>query len=217
MRIVFLGASPLAIATARMLLTRDHEVVVVDRDKGVIDVLAEELDCGFLLGDGTRPGVLREVDPKETDFLFCLTDNDQTNIIASLVGRTLGFARVITRIDDEEFEHIAIELGLSDTVIPARTIGRYLADAAEGHDILELSTAIKGEARVFVFAARDDDAATVEELGLPEDARVTHLYRDGELVLADAQTKLQRGDEVVVLTRRRNLPALRERWGQPGG
>jgi trk/ktr system potassium uptake protein len=217
MRMVFVGAGSLTLRAARILCSRGHEVIIVERDKEIADSLSDQIDCGFLVGDGTRPHLLRETDPPHCDLLLALTGNDQTNIIASLVGRTLGFPRVITRIDDEEFEHIAIELGLSDTIIPARTIGRYLADAAEGHDILELSSAIKGEARVFVFAAREGDPATVEELGLPEDARVTHLYRDGELVLADAQTKLHRGDEVVVLTRRRNLPALRERWGQPRG
>jgi trk system potassium uptake protein TrkA len=44
------------------------------------------------------PNILREVNPEQTDFLFCLTDSDQANVIASLVGRSLGFKRVVTSI-----------------------------------------------------------------------------------------------------------------------
>jgi hypothetical protein len=43
-------------------------------------------------------------------------------------GRSLGFPRVVARVDDDDFEHICIELGLEETVIPARTIARYLVD-----------------------------------------------------------------------------------------
>ena len=145
MRMVFVGASPLAEDTARLLVERGNEVVMIDADRSKIDDLAEELDCSFLHGDGSRPHILREVDPQHTDLLFCLTDSDQNNIIAALVGRNLGFTRVVTQIHGSDYEAICLELGLENTIIPSRTIARYLADMAAGVDILELSTVIKGE------------------------------------------------------------------------
>ena len=39
-----------------------------------IDELSDEMDCSFLQGDGSRPDILREVNPEQTDILFCLTD-----------------------------------------------------------------------------------------------------------------------------------------------
>jgi trk/ktr system potassium uptake protein len=215
MRLVFVGAGSLTVRTARTLLDRGHEVVIVERDKERLEALSGTLDGGFLCGDGTRPVVLREAGPKETDALLCLTGNDQTNIIASLVGRSLGFPRVVTRIEDEEFEHICIELGLLESVIPVRAIGRFLADMLEGQGALELSSIIKGDARAFLFVARDEDAGPVRDLRLPERARVVHLYRDGAFQLADLDTRLEQGDEVVVITDRRHLDALRARWVGP--
>jgi len=217
MRAVFVGAGSFALRTARALLDRRHEVVILERSQEVIAGLQEELDCGFIHGDGTRPRVLREVDPPHCDVLFCVTGNDQTNIIASLVGRSLGFPRVITRINDEEFEHVCLELGLQDTVLPARTVGRFLADMAEGHEVLELSAAIRGEARILMFVADHELAGQkVEDLGLPDAARVMLLYRDGGYVPADAGTTFREGDEVVVVTPRRHLAALRERFVPTG-
>lgn len=216
MRLVFVGGGTLTVKTARTLVSRGHEVVIVERDKDRVEALSDELDCGILCGDGTRPAVLREAAPAEADVLLCLTGNDQVNLIASLVGRSLGFPRVVTRIEDDEFEHICIELGLEEPVIPARAIARFLADRLEGQDVLELSSVIKGDARAFLFVARDEDAVPVSELSLPERARVVHLYRDGQFKLVDADLRLQRGDEVVVITDRRHLDALRERWGSRG-
>ncbi|WP_240761489.1 NAD-binding protein [Nitrosococcus wardiae] len=84
MRAVFIGASSLAVMTARLLFKRGHEVIFVERRKERIDALAEELDCGFLHGDGSKPAILRQADPADTHILYCLTGNDQANILASL-------------------------------------------------------------------------------------------------------------------------------------
>ena len=86
MRVVFVGASSLAVVTAKLMRERGDEVVIIEHDKDHIDALPEELDCGFLHGDGSEPAILREADPNGTDVLFALTDNDQANILASLVG-----------------------------------------------------------------------------------------------------------------------------------
>lgn len=212
MRIVFIGAGRLSVMTARNLLEHGNEVVIIERNKSKIDSLSDQLDCGFLHGDGTKPAVLREAGPEHTDVLFCLSGSDQDNIIASLVGRSMGFPHVVTKIEEPELEHICAELGLQHTIIPTRTISRYLSDMARGLDYLEMSTMIKGDARFFSFEARKDDELKIGELELPGKSSVVCFYRDGTFNLADGETKLKEGDEVVVLTHSDNLPALTERW-----
>lgn len=212
MRIAFVGAGELSVMTARALIDRGHEVIIIEKEKGRIDELSEQLDCGFINGDGSKPPILKEAAPESTDILFCLTDNDQVNIIASLVGRSMGFSRVVTKISDTELEHICTELGLTDTIVPTRTISRFLADMAAGRDVFELSTMLRGEARVFSFVAREEHEGRINELDLPKTARIICFYRDGELNLAESESKLVKGDEVVVLTRSDVLGALRERF-----
>ncbi|MGR9101350.1 MAG: potassium channel family protein, partial [Gammaproteobacteria bacterium] len=137
MKVVFIGASSLALATAELLLRVGHEVVIIENDKSVIDELMEKIDCVFVHGNGSKPAILKETEPASIDVLFCLTKSDEANIIASLVARSLGVKRVITRIEDPEFEHICVELGLNDTIIPTLTNARYLANMASGRNILE--------------------------------------------------------------------------------
>ena len=213
MRAVFVGAGSLAVKTAERLLKRGHDVVMIERSKERIDTLADQLDCGFLHGDGSKPALLREADPKATDFLFCLTGDDQTNILAGLAGRSLGYDRVVPKIEEPEFEHLCVELGLDDVIIPARTIGRYLADMFEGRDHMEVIALIKDEARVFSFVAREEDAKPIDQLELPRDSRVMFFYRDEKFTLPEPDTRLQQGDEVMIITHSRNLNALHERWG----
>jgi trk system potassium uptake protein TrkA len=212
MRAVFIGAGELAVMTGHQLLDRGYEVIYIERDKACIDELSADLDAGFIHGDGSKPAILREANPSATDFLFCMTGSDQDNIIASLVGRSLGYQRVITRIADPSYEHICMELGLEDVVVPNYTISRYLADLCAGHNPLEVSAVIKGDARIFSFVVRDQDVGSIAELKLPDGSKVIFLYRDEELILSEDATALHKGDEVVLVSRSEVLSELKERW-----
>ena len=209
---MIIGAGTPAVMTADLLLKRGHEVVIIESKKERIEELTDRLDCGFLHGDGSKPDILKEADPEATSVLFCLTGNDHVNIIAGLVGQSLGYARVIVKIEDPQFEHICMELGLADTIIPVQTTARYLADMFQGLDLLELSAMIKDDARVFSFVLPADEKRPVAELQLPDQARVICAYREGKFLLPEADTVLQGKDEVVVITHSRHLADLRERW-----
>lgn len=212
MRVVFIGASEVSLGTARALINKQHEVVIIESSHEKIEELSQEMDCSFLQGDGSRPDILREVNPTQTDVLFCLTNSDQVNLIASLIGRSLGFKRVVTSIADSQFESICLELGLKDTIVPSRTISRYLEDMVSGSQVVELSSVIKDDARLFSCVAREEDEVSPADLDLPAEARAICFYRDGKFAHAGADKKFAKGDEIVILTHSKNIPALQERW-----
>jgi trk system potassium uptake protein TrkA len=212
MRIIFSGANALTVMTAKTLIKQGHEVIIIEVDKEKIDQISDELDCSFLHGDSARPAVLSQVDPKNSDILFCLTNSDQVNILTSLLGRSMGFKRVITSIKDTDLLQLCRELGLEDTIIPVWALSRYLDNMVRGLDHINLSTLLKEDARFFTFTAGEDDATCVSELGLPKDAKVIFYYRDNKFHFADDDTKLRKGDEIVILTHSKNLPDFNERW-----
>lgn len=213
MRAVIVGAGTVSVMTAEWLLQRGHEVVIIESDKERINELSDRLDCGFLHGDGSRPAMLKEASPDDTQVLFCLTDNDHVNIIAGLVDKSLNFPRVVVKIEDPEFEHVCLELGLSDLIVPDRTTARYLAEMFEGQDLLELSAMIKGDARVFSFVVPQNESPLGSELDLPEETRVICYYRKNKFMLPVEDTRFLSDDEVVIITHSHNLKALNTRWG----
>lgn len=211
MRVVFVGASELAVLTAVRLVASLHEVVVIDRDRARIDEVSADLDCAFLHGDGSKPAILREAQPEVTDVLFCLTDHDQSNILAALVGRSLGFKRVVPLIKDLEFETICKELGLRDVIVPVETACRHLVDMVAGLDAIELSPALRGEARIHTYTLREAAPDGLAGLGLPERVRLACVYRGDALRFPGEHEALREGDEVVLVTDQETLAELEGR------
>ena len=137
MRIVFSGAGPVTVITAKALIKNGHEVVVIEVDKGVIDELSEELDCSFIHGDAGKPDILSQANPEGCDFLFCLTNSDQANIITALLGRSMGFNRVVPSIEDAGLQQLCDELELEDTIVPVRTMSHHLVNMVRGLENIE--------------------------------------------------------------------------------
>ncbi len=216
MKVVVIGATPLARATTEILLRRRHDVIIVERDRAKIGDLEEELDCGFIHGDGSKPAILREAGPQQDDVLLCLTDDDQDNLLAALVGRSLGFGRVIPKIADAEYEPISAELGLNDTIIPDQATARTLSDVIEGQHLLDLSTLIRGDVRFVSFFVDDTTAGPVRDLELPSRTRPICVYRDNDFCIPDDGFGLRRGDEVILITHAKHVATLRDRWLNSG-
>jgi trk system potassium uptake protein TrkA len=212
MRIVFSGAGPMTVIAARAMIKQGHEIIIIEVDKEKIDRLSDELDCSFVKGDASKPAILSQVDPKDCDFLFCLTNSDQVNIITALLGRSMGFKRVVPSIEDDELQQLCGELELEDTIIPVRTMSQYLENMVRGLDNIELSTVLKYDARLFTFVADKKEAHKISELDLPEEAQVIFFYREDQLNFVNEKASLKKGDEVVILTHSKNLPDLNERW-----
>jgi trk system potassium uptake protein len=214
MRAIFVGASPLTVMAARRLLKAGHDVVIIEEDKERISTLSETLDCGFIHGDGSRPAVLEELSPGESDMLFCLSSEDQDNIIASLVAQTMDFRRVITKIEDPDFQVICTKLGLDDVIVPDRDVGERLADLVEGHDVADLSAAVESGIRFFHFVAREQDAGRIGELDLPDQVRVIVITRGEESIIVGDDDVLKQDDRVLVVTHRDDLEKLKKRFSQ---
>ncbi len=215
MRAVFIGASTLTVTTARLAIEKGHEVVIVEVNQERIDELSEELDCGFIHGDGSFPSILEEVSPENTDFLFCLTDNDQDNIIASLVGQEMEFDRVITRIENCDFDKICKQLKLEEVFHPDQQVAHSLVDIIEGNKRARKLTELQGDLLFFKFQVMEDTPKNVKGLDLPEDTRMVCISRGKDAYLPTEQETLQEGDIVTLITRDQQIDTLSSKFKLP--
>jgi trk system potassium uptake protein TrkA len=199
MRIVIVGASRFGIATAEQLVDAGHEVVMVDRDGERLAELSEDLDIGFLEGDGSLPSVLRNAKGDGADALILLTNVDDVNILAALVGKSVGFPKVVPQIVRRQLLAVCEELGLDNLITPHATVARSIVRTLESHHDASLDLRARRGFDVLGYrVGADCDGKQVSELDLPEETRVIALTRNEEDRLIDPDTVLQQGDLLIV-------------------
>jgi trk system potassium uptake protein TrkA len=217
MKIVIVGASRFGVATAAQLMQTGHEVVLVDIDRAKLEAVAESLDCGMLEGDGSLPTVQREAFGDHADALILLTNTDDVNIMAALVGRKVGFARVVPQIVRKELVAVCEELGLEDLVTPHQTLARALLRMIEDHSDAALEMRFrKGlTLRAYPVGASLDGRA-VSALDLPEGCRVIGIADEERERLATPESRLARDERLIVVAQDDILEDLDARFEAEG-
>jgi len=209
MHITILGASRFGVATVQHLIDEGHEVVLIDSDRSRLDNLADELDCGMVCGDGTLPSTLRDAYGDGSDALVALTNEDDVNILAAVVGRAIGFGRVIPQIVRPELLTVVEELELGDVITPHDSLAKSIVGSLTEHSEVDTDLPLHRELRLVNHIIPEAlDGKTIAEIDLPEGARpVAHSGHDRES-LAEDDVKLTKGDKLMFVAKRETVEKL---------
>ncbi|HXT34065.1 MAG TPA: TrkA family potassium uptake protein [Chloroflexota bacterium] len=120
MHVVILGCGRVGARLAGMLDAEGHSVSVIDVNLESFDRLPTKFGGQAVLGEGIDYDVLRQAGIETADAFLALSDNDNSNIMASQIAqRVFQVKRVIVRIYDPERNESFRELGL-ETLCPTR-------------------------------------------------------------------------------------------------
>lgn len=103
MNIIILGAGKVGSHLTNELSLQDHNILVIDHNKDVLNRLLEQNDVMALVGDGTDLDILEEANVGNCDLFIALTRDDDTNLISAALARSLGAQEIITRLRDPKY------------------------------------------------------------------------------------------------------------------
>jgi trk system potassium uptake protein TrkA len=221
MRLIIVGASPLGVNLAQILIKRGHEVILIERNAEKAAELSETLDCTIIHAEGTRPDILEKAEIVNAKAIVACTDHDQDNILIGLIARTHAVPEIILRTDDVQFLAVAKKIGFHHVVNPPYTTSIIISDALRGVDTIELSTLMRGDMRFRTVIADGKQAGNrLSGVPLPGDTAYIGLYRNGRFLIYTADPAIEKGDEILVVTveeKERDLCDIFCEEPQPGG
>ncbi len=203
-RIVILGAGNVGQHLARKVLKAlpgtDIKLIEIRRDRAAR--VATELGKGVVVinGDGLDRAILEEAQAAVSDTIVAVTNDDETNIFASVLAKQSGCKRAITLVNKRSYEGLIPTLGIDSVVSPsAVTISTVLRYVRHG-SVLALYSLREDFGEVIEAAITDDSrllGRPVTDLGLPQGMRVGAVVRADAVLPLSAETSLQPGDHVV--------------------
>ncbi|MBN1102631.1 MAG: Trk system potassium transporter TrkA, partial [Deltaproteobacteria bacterium] len=119
-RVMIVGAGQTGSALAVALDQTKLHVKIIDKDAQRCAALAERLEKGIVInGDGTDRNLLQEENIADTDFMVSITGDEESNVLISLLGKSLGAKKSITRINKLSYIPLVSAIGI-DTVVSSR-------------------------------------------------------------------------------------------------
>jgi trk system potassium uptake protein TrkA len=202
--VVILGGGKVGGNLARTLLARGTEIVVVESEPRRHERLEQEFGHRAIRGDATELYVLERAGIKRPpDIVVAATGDDEDNIvICQLATERYGVPKVIARVNDPRNQATFDLLGIGPTVSPTRTIMALIEHEVPEHELVHLLELRRENLEIVeVEIAKGSPAAgkRVEQLRLPENARLISVMHGGEAEIAVGSTELRAGDQVLAI------------------
>ena len=225
MHVVIVGAGEVGWYLAQRLGAEGNDVAVVEIDEFTARSIGEELDVQVVIGSATIPSVLRAARIDRAGLLAGVTQNDEVNLIASLLAKEAGVPQTVVRIQADELRGeagaklretmradvvIDPDLDTADEIMELAHVGG--ADEVypmSGGDLVVLGAIVGASSPL---AGHD-----LAEIGASFEPNWKFLFgaltRSGETVIPRGAQTIEVGDHVRVLTTRHERREIMELLG----
>ena len=157
-----------------------------------------------LLGDAADPDLLIEENIESMDIFCALTNDDEANILSSMLAKRMGAKKVMSLINRGAYVDL-VESGLIDIAISPHqvTIGALLAHIRRG-DVVAVHALRRGSAEAIEAIAHGDRNSSkvvgrnMDEIGLPEGTRIGAIVRGDDVIIAHHDTVIESEDHVIL-------------------
>ena len=203
-RIVIAGGGHIGQGLAESLEDR-YGVRIIERSRQKGYELSEKLDRAIvLIGDCSDRDLLVEENIEETDVFCAVTNDDEANIMSSLLAKSLGARKVITLINNPAYVHL-IGTDIDITISPQQaTLGAILTHIRRGH-FVKVHSLRGGDAEAIEAIADGDESTskvvgrTLGEINLPPGASIGALVRGEDVVIAHDDVIVKPDDHLIML------------------
>lgn len=216
MYIVIVGAGNVGYHLAKAVLSKGHEVLLIDRDVATLERIEDELGSIGLRGDGCEANTLEEAGTARADLFVAVTDQDADNLVACQVAKhRFKVPRTVARMSDLKNEPLFKKLGVDVTVSSTILILQYIEGQTNKPPLLTRLAVLRGSEREIVDVRIPPTSAVVgkkiRDISLPQNSLIILLIRrDERIQLPTSTTALEAGDRVVVVGDRSSEAALHQ-------
>ena len=211
-KVAIIGGGNVGLKLAKNLEKLKLDIKVIEKDEKRCELLSEELSSSLVInGDGTDLELLNEEDISSSDVVVSVTNNDEKNLLCSLLVKQLGVKRVISRVSKGAnvslFEKVGIDIAISTKTASLNEIKNNLCDT----NIDILATVEQGMGEVMEIELPENyQTIKIMELKLPAKAIVGVIQRRNRIIIPNGATQIMSGDNLIIFTTGANAPAIRE-------
>jgi len=219
-RIILAGGGNIGSNLARRL-ERRHHVKIIEQNFDRAETIAESLEKTIVLvGDCADVELLREEAIDTTDIYCALTNDDEANILSSMLAKQMGAKKVIALVNRAAYVDL-IEAGTIDIAISPQqvTIGALLTHIRRGN-MVRVHSLRRGAAEAIEAIALGDKRSSkvvgrsIEEIDLPAGTTIPAVVRGDEVIIAHHDTVIRENDHVILFVPDKRQIAAVERLFQ---
>jgi len=214
-RVIIAGGGNIGARLAEAIEGR-YQTKIIEHNTGRCAFLSEYLHKTIVLnGEASDRSLLQEENIEDTDVFLALTNDDEANIMASLLAKRMGARKVMTLINNPAYVDL-VQGGEIDIAISPQqaTIGSLLTHVRRG-DVVNVHSLRRGAAEALEAIAHGDRNSSkvvgraIEDIDLPPRTTIGAIVRNEEVLIAHDDIVIATGDHVILfLMDKKHIPDI---------
>ena len=205
-RMIIVGGGNIGLSVARELEAKHPEVrchiIEVSRDRAekVADLLSQTT---VLAGDALEREILEEANIEATETVVAVSNDDEVNILSSLLAKRLGADWAITLVNSNSYGPLIGQLGVDAVVNPrSSTVSTILQHVRRGR-VRNVYSVREGAGEFIEAEALKTSSVSgkrIREIKLPRGILICLIVRKGNVIVPKGETRIEANDRVVLFT-----------------
>lgn len=212
-RIIIAGGGNIGIRLAKALEST-HQVKLIERNRERARQISEQLDKTIVLtGDAADEDLLQEENIEATDVFCAVTNDEEANILSSMLAKRMGARKVLSLINRPSYVDLVQSGSIDIAISPQQiTIGALLTHIRRG-DVVVVHSLRRGAAEAIEAVAHGTPETsrvvgrTVEQVQLPPGTTIGAIVRGEDVMMAHHDTLIEADDHVILfMVDRKHVP-----------
>lgn len=212
--VAIIGGGNVGFMLAKNLEVMKIKSKIIEKNYERCEFLSQELNSTLVInGDGTDLKLLDEEEIGSCDVVISVTNNDERNLLCSLLVKQLGVKRVIARVSKvlniPLFEKVGIDIAVSSKTSAINEVRNDLDEA----DVDILATVEQGEAEVLEIPVKNDfDDKLIKDIRFPAPAIIGVIQRRNHVIIPKGDTQIKTRDILIVFTKAQDAQTIKEHF-----
>ena len=209
--VTIIGGGNVGQRLAQALESIGVKVKLFERNKKRCEQLSEILQSTLILNaDGTNYELLKNEDIEQSDVVVAVTNNDEKNLLCSLLAKQFGVEKIITRVSKEAnsylFEKVGIDVAISQNEAAYNEIINSVIESDKGI----ITTVERGQGAITELKVPKGFKDTkVYELNFPKSAVISIIQRGAKVIIPKGNTLIRENDKLIVFTTQENAKEVK--------
>jgi trk system potassium uptake protein TrkA len=203
-RIIIAGGGNIGERLAEAIESR-YQVKIIEHNVDRCRHLSEKLHRTVTLqGNASDQDLLLEENIEDTDVFLAVTNDDEANIMSSMLAKRLGARKVMTLINNPAYVDLVQGGDIDIAVSPQQaTIGSLLTHVRRG-DVVNVHSLRRGAAEAIEAIAHGDERSSkvvgrqVGEIDLPDGTNIGAIVRRDKVIIAHDDVVVEADDHVIL-------------------
>ncbi|MFQ5518560.1 MAG: Trk system potassium transporter TrkA [Mariprofundus sp.] len=210
--VLMVGGGHIGLIVAKELEKAGAKVKLIEHNKGRAEWLSDQFnDVVVIQGDALDQKLLEEENIDKMEDFIATTNDDETNILSSLIAKRYRVPHVVTLVNRSIYTELVRQIGLDVTVSPRlSTVASILGFVRKGR-IHGMASLADGNLEVLEAEALETSAILdkpLKELSMPDDTVIGAILRDGKIIVPNGSVQVQAHDHVLMVTTSASVAAV---------